>query len=346
MKILIVTKNWLGDILFEFPSIEAIKANYPVSEVVCVAPERCKDLLLSNPAVNRVILFDEKSTHRNWIRRAQFVSTLKAEKFDQVYFFHRSRTRSFIGWLAGIPKRVGYLRRGRKLFLTDGIPDPDKSIPLHHVDYFSQLLNGIGLKVDSKPAYQYYLTEADHVGANKHLGAIAQKAYVSFHLGANWIPKRWPVEHFATLAKIIYEKWGLPIVVTGSANDQKLADEFVEKTPGIKSLILIAKTSLGEAGAIFKDALFVVSGDSGPMHIASGVGAKLIALFGPTDPVRTGPRGIGESVILSHVPEGFSAPYYGKEMPDWIAHILPEDVIKAVVQKKWVPSVSKAMPVA
>ena len=65
MKILIVTKNWLGDILFQVPAIEAIRARYPEAEIVCIAPSRCREMLEAHPTVSRVIVFDEKKEHRS-----------------------------------------------------------------------------------------------------------------------------------------------------------------------------------------------------------------------------------------------------------------------------------------
>ncbi len=107
---------------------------------------------------------------------------------------------------------------------------------------------------------------------------------------------------------------------------------------------LTGRTGLGEAAAIFKKASFVVSGDSGPMHIASGVGTRVLALFGPTDPVLTGPRGVGENAVLSHVPEGYSVPWYGENFPEggWLAGIAPEKVLETLREKGWLKSAGAA----
>jgi ADP-heptose:LPS heptosyltransferase len=70
------------------------------------------------------------------------------------------------------------------------------------------------------------------------------------------------------------------------------------------------------------------------MHIASGVGARVVAIFGPTDPKLTGPRGGKESRVLHYVPEGFRVPWYGKNFPEggWISRITPGQVFDAVEQ--------------
>jgi ADP-heptose:LPS heptosyltransferase len=68
------------------------------------------------------------------------------------------------------------------------------------------------------------------------------------------------------------------------------------------------------------------------MHIASGSGAPVVALFGPTDPKLTGPRGRGESIVLQYVPSGYTVPFFGKDLPEegWLSRITPEEVLDAI----------------
>ena len=82
----------------------------------------------------------------------------------------------------------------------------------------------------------------------------------------------------------------------------------------------------------------MVSGDSGPMHVAAAVGVPIVALFGPTNPALTGPRGKGDSVVLSFVPEGFSTPFFGSTdvASKWLEQIYPQQVFDAVLKKGWI----------
>jgi heptosyltransferase I len=333
MKILIFTKNWLGDVLFELPAIDMIHHRYPDAEIICISPDRCREILEAHPAVSRVLVFDEKKQHRSFWSRIRFAFNLRKEKADRGYLFHRSKSRAFIFWLAGIKERVGY-GRGRKLFLTQPITEPDQ--PFHHMDYFIEMLVRAGYERPENPTYRFYISLEDRQRAEQLLARNQLTRYVCFHLGANWEPKRWPTRHFAKLADLIHEKWQLPIVITGAAGDLHLEEEMrkhVEKTTVIS---FIGQTRIGETAAIFEKSLFVISGDSGPMHIASGVGARVLALFGPTDPKLTGPRGIGPSCVLSYVPEGFSIPWFGKDFPsEWLSRIEPKEVVQKIEEKKW-----------
>jgi lipopolysaccharide heptosyltransferase II len=333
MKIIAVMKNWLGDLLFQMPALDLIKQKYPEASITCIAPERCREILEAHPAVSGFLSFDEKCAHRSWFARMRFLMGLRKNgPWDQGYLFHRSRSRAVMLWLAGVKERIGY-GKGRELFLTTAVKEPEGK--LHQLDYFMDLMKGAGYEMPEKPAYRFYFKPEDEAKALAILsenGLGAGSKYICFHLGANWEPKRWPPAHFAALADKIDERWRLPVVVTGSANDAPLFEAFRTKVRRAKVISLVGKTGLRVSAAIYKHAACLVTGDSGPMHIASGVGASVVALFGPTDPKLTGPRGSGESIVLQYVPEGYSIPFFGKNLPanGWLSHITPEQVFDAI----------------
>ncbi|MFH1800336.1 MAG: glycosyltransferase family 9 protein [Candidatus Omnitrophota bacterium] len=369
MKILAVMKNWLGDLLFQMPALDLIKQKYPEASIVCIAPERCREILEVHPAVSGFLGFDEKSTHRSWLARMQFVLELRRRgPWDRGYLFHRSRSRAVFLALAGVKERIGY-GKGRKGFLSLAVEEP--AHPMHQLDYFFNMMKGAGFELPLERAYRFFYKEEDEQAASEVLGmhGIGKNTkYICFHLGANWEPKRWPAAHFAALAEKIEAKWQLPVVVTGSPNDETLFEEFLSGVRRAKIISLVGKTELRVSAAIYKHAACLVTGDSGPMHIASGTGAPVVALFGPTDPKLTGPRGRGESLVLQYVPPGYTIPFYpvtkmktgsvlgnikgrflknffpqkqgvdfcngasAKNLPaeGWLSHITPEEVLDAV----------------
>ena len=333
MKIIVVMKNWLGDLLFQMPALELIKQKYPEASIVCIAPERCREILEAHPAVSKFLSFDEKSTHRSLFSRIRFLLELRKKgPWDQGYLFHRSRSRAFLLMLAGVKKRIGY-GKGRKGLLTQAVPEPSQ--PLHQVDYFFELMKEVGFDLPAERTYRFFYKEEDKHRALEILrsfGIATSAKYVCFHLGANWEPKRWPPEHFAALADTIEEKWHLPVVVTGSQNDEPLFLQFKEKVLRAKIVSLIGKTGLRVSAVVYKNAECLITGDSGPMHIASGVGAPVVALFGPTDPKLTGPRGTGDSIVLQYVPPGYAVPFFGKGFPaeGWLSKITPQEASDAI----------------
>jgi lipopolysaccharide heptosyltransferase II len=333
MKIIVVMKNWLGDLLFQMPALELIHQRYPEASITCVAPERCREILEAHPAVSGFIPFDEKTTHRPLFPRVQFAFELEKQgPWDQGYLFHRSKTRAFLLMLAGVKERIGFAR-GRKLFLTRAIPEPSER--MHQLDYFLELMRRLGFEIPKNPVYRFYYKKDDRDLALRLLadkGLEKKGSFISFHLGANWKPKRWPVEHFAELADRIHETRGLPIVVTGSRQDGPLFETFSGKVKKARAISFVGRTGLGVSAVIYEQAACLVTGDSGPMHIASGVGASVVVLFGPTDPKLTGPRGSGESLVLQYIPPGYTVPFLGEKLPEegWLSHITPEEVLDAL----------------
>jgi ADP-heptose:LPS heptosyltransferase len=115
--------------------------------------------------------------------------------------------------------------------------------------------------------------------------------------GARKPVNRWPARRFGELAS----RLPLMTVVVGSKGDRSLAEEVVKASRG-KAVSIAGKTGLKELISVIKDAGFMVSNDTGPMHVAAAVGVPIFALFGPANPVRTGPYGKGHTVIRKEIP--------------------------------------------
>jgi len=337
MKILIVTKNWIGDVLFQLPAIQAVRNQYPQAEITCMLPERCLEVVRAHPAVDHVLSFDERTTHRSLLSKLRFISLLRKTNWDKAYLFHRSNSRALLLALGGVRQRIGF-GSPRRFFLTRAYAEPQKTG--HHADTMLALLRSDGLTVSERGVYQFYYSEQAKERALQLLErkGLKENAFVVFHLGANWEPKRWPPEHYAALADWIHETLGLPVAVTGASSDQPLWESFRQHVRQARAVSFMGETTLEETGALFRRACFLVTGDSGPMHIAAGVGTAVLALFGPTHPDISGPRGTGAVEILSFVPEGYKAPWYdGKNMPEtgWISRIPPEAVQQRLLEKGW-----------
>ena len=298
MKILISTKNWLGDVIFETPAIRVIKRNFPDSEIVCATVPRCEEIVKRNPCVNRVVIFDERSTHKSFGAKLKFVSWLRREKFDKVFLLHRSFTRAFLAFLGGARERVGYATKGRGLILTKSIPDDRED--KHRVYYFLDLLKKAGLRVDVDPYCEFLFSQEDDNRACRLLSdkGLDLSRLVALNPGGNRANKRWPFYHFARLADLLAERYKCSLVITGSSQDDALATDMIHATRRAKPVSLCGDTGLGDLGAVFSRCRLVISGDSGPLHIAAGVGANVLALFGPTDPRLFGPMGKGKNIVI------------------------------------------------
>lgn len=336
-KIVVFTKNWLGDVIFEEPFIRGLRRRFPTASITCITAERCRDILEAHPAVDEVWTCDDRTKDRGFFKRLNMYRRLRAAGFTHGFLLHRSFSRALLFYCARIPFRCGYATKMRRCLLTHAFSEPQQA--MHRVDYLLQLLRESELFVDSGDAteYRFYFTDEDTrvVETLLQTHGIKPGSFVCFNPGANWPVKRWAPHKFAILADLLDEAYQLMIVITGSKQDESLAAQILAKTESRRIISLCGQTSIRGLGAVFASARCVVTADSGPLHIAAGVGTPSIALFGPTDPVETGPRGIGRSFVLQKTPAECRTPCFDDTCRDYrcMDVLEPEDVLSCIKEE-------------
>ncbi len=296
-KILVINVNWLGDVLFSTPALKALRQESPDAYIACLVVLRCEEVLKNNPVVNEIIVYDEYGRHRSIWNKLKFVRFLRKKKFDEVYILHPSLKRAMIGWLAGIPKRIGYDTKRRSFLLTHAVPAPEEK--LHKIDYFLCLLRNCGIQAKERIC-EFYISREDEktaVDILKRENILENETFVIINPGGNWSLKRWPAEYFAQLADLLIEQRGVKVLIAGSRKDRMLAKKISSRMKN-EPIILSGQMTLSQLAALMSSASCVVSADSGPMHISSAVGANTVAIFGPTCATLTGPTGKGKVTIL------------------------------------------------
>jgi len=330
-KILIVSVNWIGDVLFTTPFIKAVREAYPDSHIACLIHPRCAEILDTNPKVNELILYDEEGIHRSLAGKITLISALRKKAFDTAFILHRSFTKALITYLAGIGERIGYATKHRTWLLTLAAKEPPAGT--HKVEYFLGLARSAGIELKGQPSYEFFVEDRDRKFISDMLGGRSVEdadKLVVLCPGGNWDPKRWPKENFASLGDMLAGKLGLKIVISGAAKDAGLADS-IAKMMRSKPVITCGATSLASLAALFEKASLVIANDTGPMHLAVAVGAKTIALFGPTSPAITGPYGQGNYRVISKH-GSCDIPCYDFSCKDnrCMAAIIVDDVFRAV----------------
>lgn len=298
-RILIFNVNWLGDVLFSSAAIRNIRRNYPDGYLACIIPSRCYLMLKDNPYLDEVIIFDEKDRHKGMLPKLNFISLLKAKKFDAVFLLHRSFSRALICRLAGIPERIGHYTKKRSFLLTKKIIPPKKD-SLHRIDYYLDLIENAGLRIEDR-YLDFFFTPLDEKHADDFLSknSVDKGDFIAvINPGGNWLLKRWPVDYWAQLADKLINQMGLKVIITGSASDLKLAGQIKEKMKEAP-LIACGILNIKQLGALAKRAGLFITADTGPLHIANAVGCKnIIAIFGPTSKEVTGPYPSTNVVVL------------------------------------------------
>lgn len=331
-RILIFNVNWLGDVLFSTATIRNIRRNFPGSFIACIIPSRCYPVLKGNPNLDEIIIFDEDDRHKSIFERFNFIRSLREKDFDLVFLLHRSFSRALICRLAGIPKRIGHYTKKRSFLLTQKIMPPPRD-SLHRIDYYLNIIEDAGLKVEDRYT-EFYFSEEDTNSVWEFLSknSVSDKDFlVAINPGGNWLSKRWPKEYWAELADKLIENFQAKVVITGGHNDHALAAQIKARMK-FKPITACAVFNIKQLGALAKTASLFITADTGPMHIANSVGAKkIIAIFGPTSPEITGPYPLNNAVILQKN-VGCAIPCYNLKCKDnrCMKSITPDDVIKAI----------------
>ena len=294
-KILVVNINWLGDAIFSTPVFAALKGAYPSAHVACLCVPRVAEVLAFCPDVDEIIIYDEKGRDRWPWNKLRLILQLRQKKFDAAFVLHRSMSRGLLVYLAGVPQRIGFGKA--KVLLTHPIGSPSESI--HRRDQYLKVIEKYGIAVPDRRC-SLRLSEAPSKSADEKLmarGITAEDKFIVFNTGGNWDLKRWPVERWVGLTRYMHAHSKLKMVFSGAQTDHTTVKKIIEQA-NVPAVNLAGQTTLGESLRVFARAKVVVSADSGPLHLASSVGTKVVGIFGPTRPEITGPQGRGESDIV------------------------------------------------
>jgi len=327
-RILIVEVNWIGDVLFSTPFIRAVREAYPDAYIACLLHPRCREVLEGNPRLDEIIVYDEEGEHRSILGKVKLILSLRKRHFDTAFLLHRSFTKALIAFLAGAKERIGYPTKRRSFLLTT-IAEISGEEP-HKVEYFLDVARAAGITPKSR-SYEFFITDS-HRNAMKTLlaqnGAAGSGRLAVMCPGGNWDPKRWPKDNFALLADALIGRYGVSVVISGTQKDTGLAADIAGMMKN-KPVILCGKTTLKEMAALFESSELVVANDTGTMHLAVAMKAKVIALFGPTSPRLTGPYGEGRYRVIVKQDE-CEVPCYDLSCTDnrCMAAIKVEDVLR------------------
>lgn len=285
MKILVIRLSSIGDVLLTTPVLKAWKEKYPDSVLDFVVLKQFQAAIQDCPYIDHIYVFD-KQKHDGMRNIRKFSKALKENGYDYVFDLHNKFRSQWMRWSMGIPYFVYPKRKWWKSVLVNlgliSYQVDDTIIKNYFAAFSSFSLNYrgedlyFGVKEEEKKNFEQY----------RNFPVLAP--------GASKNTKKWPIENFALLAKLLYQKYSYPSILIGGKEDEESCNKIIELSGG--SVISFAgKLSLQESGALLSQAAFLVSNDSGPFHIARGVKCPSFVIFGPTSP---GMFELGEQDVL------------------------------------------------
>ncbi len=354
-RILVIRLDLIGDLVLSTVVIRALKRAYPGAEIDLLALPSSASILQGDPQLSGIITYNPNVWRRpkalfqprNWREARQTLRRLRARRYDIAVSVFGSWA-AMLAVMSGAKRRVGYGREGYPGFMTDSVPGRhwQPGARLQEVDYCLRLARAAGAppseedrtpRLTVTPQAQAEVAELlQQAGFEPGQPLIAP--LIACHVSSNnGQSKRWPVPYWAALLDRLIHEQHAQVVLTGAASDRPLIERITRRMME-QPIDLAGKTSLPQLAALLQRADLLISGDSGPMHIAGAVGTPLIAIHGPTDPAHSGPVSPKATILKSDI--WCSPCYNAKDSADCrffttqcMKNITPDQVYEVAMQK-------------
>jgi heptosyltransferase I len=328
MNILIVRLGALGDIVHAIPAAAALRAALPAARIDWLVEAKHRAILDLVTVIDRVVPLEGRSL-RGWVgvvRRAREVP------YDVAFDFQGLMKSAVLARASGASRIAGFsiwhLReKGARPFYseTDGSAEDDAP---HVIAKNLHLLNVVGIDTSR---VEFPIADVASPALDEVRRGVGAGGFALLNPGAAWPNKRWPPVRFGEVAAFLREVRGLPSVVLWGPGEEALADSVVAASSG--AAVRAPRTEIPDLVALSRAASLIVSGDTGPLHVAAAVGTPVVAIFGPTNPKRNGPWAPADATVSRF--EGCRCPYERQcHDADWCLDSVSVAEVTAAIQQR------------
>jgi len=293
-RFLIIRLGSLGDVVHGIPAAAALRQRYPQAQIDWLVDPRYTPLLDLVECLDRRIPFDPRGLARG--RRAAWaaIGRLRRARYDAVIDLQGLLKSAVVARLVSARRTIGLPRRHlreplARLFYSEA---PDPGAAPHVIHRSLGLLAAVGV---DRAAVRFPVTIPRTPTAALAAERMGSREFALLNPGAAWPNKRWPADRFGAAAAALRAESGLPSLVLWGPGEEALAEAVVATSHG--AAVMAPQTTIPDVVAIARAARIMVSGDTGPLHIAGAVGTPVVALFGPTFAERNGPWSPRDVVI-------------------------------------------------
>ncbi len=310
MKILIIKLSAIGDVVQTLPAVEAIKRRFPDAQITWVVEEAAAGILEGHPAVSQVLV----SRRKTWLRQLRsgtpfsegvtgihtFLQELRSVHYDIAVDFQGLLKSGIIIGLARASRKVGFAgtRELSYLFLNERLPAYDRE--QHALERYLAVARYFGATDPAATCSLPISSEKVNIRARVQKIRTPGRRLVVVNPVARWNTKLWPEPFFSALADRLIKDKQADVIFTGSAGDRSVSQRILANMQ-YPAVDWSGATSLKELAALSTLSDLFITTDTGPMHLAAAAGARVLALFGPTAPWRTGPYGQGHIVLRTGI---------------------------------------------
>lgn len=266
-KALIIRFSSIGDIVLTTPVIRCLKEQVPGVEVHYLTKKGFKGILEPNPNLSKIYTIEKDVK--------EVIAELKKENFDFVIDLHNNIRSAQVKMALGKPSPTFKKLNFRKWLLVNF--KINKMPAEHLVERYMKTVEQLGVKNDFK-GLDYFIPLADEVDLNT-LPQTHQSGYIGFVIGAKHATKQLPVEKIISICK----KLNQPVVLLGGKEDNERAKE-IERAVGLTIYNACGKYNLNQSASLVKQAIKIITHDTGLMHIAAAFKKEIISVWGNTVP--------------------------------------------------------------
>lgn len=313
-RILVIRLDLIGDLVLSMVIVRVLKRTYPEAEIDLISVPASAKVIEGDPDITQLLGYDPNIWRRpkalvqkkNWRELRALLQTLHGREYDLAISVF-GKWAGVLAALSGAKRTLGFGLESFPGLMTDSVRGKhwtpgDKE---HEVDYCLALAEAAGATIQPDDCYSnLYVSEQAAREVEQILttnGVQLDRPMVACHVSANnGQSKRWPVPYWATLLDRLICDEHVQVILTGAPNDLPLIEKITTRMHE-QPFNLAGKTSLTQLAALLKRADLLISGDSGPMHMAGAVETPLIAIHGPTDPQLSGPVSRHATVLRSDI---------------------------------------------
>jgi heptosyltransferase I len=298
-RIALIKPSALGDIVHTLPVLTALRERFPAAQITWVVNRAYESLLRGHPDLDTTLSFDRGIPAAIAALSAlRFARMLRKAKFDLVIDLQGLFRTGLMAAATGACRRIGLstAREGAAHFYTDIVPD---DMSFHAVDRYWRVATALGAHNGPKQV-RFTLEPAAIAWAERQL-ADRPRPWLVVGVGARWLTKRWPPEHFATLLEAAQSEFGGTAIFVGTRDDvplSQIAIRFLSRP----ALDLTGNTTLPQLAAVLANADVMLANDTGPLHLAAALGRPVVAPYTCTDVARHGPYGAFAGTVSTTVP--------------------------------------------
>ena len=301
-KILVIRVDGIGDLLNSTPAIGLLRESYPSAEITVLARPLNAPVLIDNPDVDRILIFDRKDKHRGIAAQLRFYRELRGEGFQLVVAMQTAMWSHLVAFLSGARYRLGRYQKRFRSTLTHAWHGRYRKGETHEVDRNLELVRLI-CEGEGKRKLVFHLSPDEIAAANAHLascGITPDTFLIGMHPGGSSFDKRWPEQQYAELADRLSHQYNARILLLRGPEEAELVQNI--QAVMTSRAIPYAPETIRELGALLSCCDLVVCNDSGPMHLAAALDVPMVAIFGPTDHVAWHPLSENASIVRRDMP--------------------------------------------